>query len=78
MEYLLDNELGSMSDNYKEYYGWTDVDVSQSDIRAIAREELNMLQNDVGLALRRNTNRETNIHLDDVLYRIEKILDKEE
>lgn len=78
MEYLLDNELGSMSNNYKEYYGWTDVDVSQSDIRAIVREELNMLQNDVGVALRRNTNRETNIHLDDVLYRIEKILDKEE
>ncbi|MDF9796765.1 hypothetical protein OKW21_002028 [Catalinimonas alkaloidigena] len=78
MEYLSDNELGSMSDNFKEYYGWTEVDVSQSDIRAIVREALNMLQNDVGVALRRNTNRETSIHLEDVLYRIEKILDKEE
>ncbi|WPP51355.1 zinc-dependent metalloprotease [Catalinimonas niigatensis] len=78
MEYLLDTELSSMSDNYKEYYGWTEVDVSQSDIRAIAREELNMLKEDIGNALRRNSNRNTRLHLDDALYRIDQILKIEE
>jgi len=78
MAYMLNNEIGSMSSGFKAYFGWTDVDVSQSDIRAIVREELNMLQEDIGKALRRNNNRETRVHLDDVLYRIEKILDKED
>lgn len=78
MEYLLNNELGSMSDDYKEFYGWTEVDVSQSDIRAIVREELNMLKEDIGNALGRNSNRNTQLHLEDAVYRIDKIMEIEE
>jgi hypothetical protein len=76
-EQLMTEELPSVSARSREFYGWTDVDVSQSDIRAILREQLNMLHEDVKRAARRNVDRSTALHLEDVSYRIEKILNPE-
>ena len=76
-EYILSNELPSVSARAREFYGWTDVDVSQSDIRAIVREQLRMLNEDVQRAARRNIDRSTAVHLEDVSFRIEHILDPE-
>ncbi|MFP4093034.1 MAG: zinc-dependent metalloprotease [Cyclobacteriaceae bacterium] len=76
-EQLMTEELPSVSSRAKEFYGWTDVDVSQSDIRAIVREQLRMLNEDVQRAARRNVDRSTASHLDDINYRIEKILNPE-
>lgn len=76
--HLLTEELPNVSSRIREFYGWTDVDVSQSDIRSIVREQLRMLNDDVERAARRNSNRNTTLHLDDVSYRIEQILNPED
>lgn len=75
--FMMDNELPSVSSRAKEFYGWTDVDISQSDIRAIVREQLMMLNEDVQRAARRNVDRNTELHLMDISYRIDDILDPE-
>ncbi len=53
----------------------TRVDVSQSDIRAFVRGELNVLKAQIGQALRRNLDTATKYHLEDVVVRIEDILE---
>ncbi len=53
----------------------TRVDVSQSDIRAFVRGDLMGLQDDVEDALEGNLDSTTELHLQDVLARIELILD---
>ncbi|MCZ6917084.1 MAG: zinc-dependent metalloprotease [Gemmatimonadetes bacterium] len=53
----------------------TRVDVSQSDIRAFVRGELNVLKGQVQRALGRNLDTATRYHLDDVVVRIDAILD---
>lgn len=74
MEYLMTNELPSISRQFKSYMGWTDVDVSQSDIRPIVRDQLNILQQNVAQIKNRAANRATRVHLADVEKRIERIL----
>ncbi len=56
-------------------YSSTPVDVSQSDIRALARDQLLTLERDINRA--RMSDRYSRIHLDDVVYRIENILDQD-
>ncbi len=53
----------------------TSVEVSQSDIRAIAREELNILQNLTARASGRTGDMMSKIHLKDLNERIDRILD---
>lgn len=59
--------------------GWTNfftrVDVSQSDIRAFVRGELETLKSDVERTLRRRIDRTTQLHLRDIVVRIDDILD---
>ena len=59
-----------------EYF--TNVNLSQSDIRAVVRGELAALQRDIRNRLGAGTNRMTRLHLQDSLARIERILDPEE
>jgi hypothetical protein len=54
--------------------GFVNVSMSQSDIRAFARGELTDLRGQVRASLVRVTDRETRLHLNDVLARIEDIL----
>ncbi|SFU61484.1 protein of unknown function [Pustulibacterium marinum] len=67
MEYLMTNEQ-------KRSWGSTSVDVSQSDIRAVVRGELETLQKTIKNALYRTGDTMTKYHLKDMNERIEQIL----
>lgn len=54
--------------------GFVNVSMSQSDIRAFARGELVALQGEIRTALPRVTDRTTRLHLNDVLARVDQIL----
>jgi hypothetical protein len=56
-------------------FGFTNIDVSQSDIRAYVRGELEQLQTQVERALDRRGDDMRRLHLQDVKARIEKILE---
>jgi hypothetical protein len=70
-------EAADVPEAYEDYMIRTPVDVSQSDIRAYVRSELRILRGDVQEALRQVDDYRTGIHLEDVLVRIEQILDPE-
>ncbi len=53
----------------------TPVDVSQSDIRPFVRGELNVIKGQIQTALRRRLDTPTRYHLEDVVVRIDDILD---
>jgi hypothetical protein len=76
MNHLMNEELPEIPSGYKEYYGWTDVDVSQSDIRPIVRSQLETLLDDVQQS--QVSDRATQAHLADAEVRIEEILNPEE
>lgn len=76
MEYLMSNE---MSDQLRQFARFiTFVDVSQSDIRPIVRDELETLLDDVQRAQGRSNDRITEAHLQSVEVRIENILNPDE
>ena len=60
----------------EEYF--TNVNLPQSDIRAVVRGELETLQREIRNRLGAGTSRMTRLHLQDSLARIESILDPEE
>lgn len=72
MEYLMTEELPNISAQFRRFLGMTQVNVSQSDIRPMVREQLETLQTEV----RRSNSRDraTRIHLADLDQRIENIL----
>lgn len=75
LEELMTEELPSIPAQFRERIGWTQVNVSQSDIRPMVREQLVNLQGDVQRAAGRTNDRATVAHLNDVDRRIENILD---
>lgn len=78
MEYLMTEELPSIPDAFKDFIGWTDVNVSQSDIRPIVRNQLQILQDDVQNSMNRVGDRATGAHLADVEARIDNILNPDD
>ena len=78
MEFLMTQEqapLPAAFEEYREFFGFTSIDASQSDIRAYTRGELKTLQGEVKASLLKYAgNQEMNYHLQDVLQRIENIL----
>ena len=78
MEFLMTQEqtpLPAAFEEYREFFGLTSIDASQSDIRAYTRGELKTLQGEVKASLLKYAgNQEMNYHLQDVLQRIENIL----
>lgn len=73
MGHLMTNELQTFPDDFVELIGWTNVDVSQSDIRPIVRNQLELLLDDIrGTRVR---DRAMSAHLADAEVRIENILD---
>ncbi|GIV61122.1 MAG: glutaminyl-tRNA synthetase [Rhodothermaceae bacterium] len=75
LEYLMTEEVTPPPAAFREFVGFTPVKVSQSDIRALARGELQALRGEVQRARSRTTDRMTRLHLDDVLARIDDILE---
>ncbi|NND72230.1 MAG: zinc-dependent metalloprotease, partial [Rhodothermales bacterium] len=70
MEYLMTEEPDS---RFASFYGA--VDVSQSDIRPLVRGQLKELQTEARSAARRSRDAATRYHLDDVVDRIDAILE---
>ena len=77
LEYLMTQEGPSLPSFFSSF-GMAPVDVSQSDIRAYVRGELESLQTAVDRAARRTGDSMTRLHLRDVSARIDDILDNED
>lgn len=74
MEYLMTNEQESVPAQFRRFVSRTNVNVSQSDIRAVVRAELKALQSSVRNAVGRTGDTMSRIHLQDALERIDNIL----
>jgi hypothetical protein len=70
MEFLMTSQPGGGG-----FFGGPSVNVSQSDIRPIVREQLETLKGEVARAKTRTNDRATRIHLNDIERRIDNILD---
>lgn len=75
LEELMTEEVPSVPAQFRERIGWTEVNVSQSDIRPMVREQLENLQQDAQRVAARTGDRATAVHLRDVDRRIDEILD---
>ena len=75
LEYLMTAENQRKLSSFNGYRKSTVVNTSQSDIRSAARAELNNLKRDIRNGLGRTSDRMSRYHLQDVLERIDKILD---
>ncbi len=77
MDHLMNAEVESsdVPDAFEDYVIQTPVNVRQSDIRAYVRSELETLRGQVERALKVANDYQTGIHLEDVLARIDRILD---
>lgn len=74
LETLLTEEMPEVPTAFAEYAG-SGIDASQSDIRAITRSELRSLKDDIEDAIPQTSDNMTTIHLEDVLQRINDLLD---
>ncbi len=74
MEYLMTQEL-NIPAAFFGFGGFTAVDVSQSDIRAFVRGDLVTLRAAAQRAASRASDRTTRLHLEDVVIRIDRVLD---
>lgn len=74
MKYLMTEEQPAIPANFRRFVSRTNVDVSQSDIRAIVRAELKTLENTIKSGLSRTNDTMSRIHLTDALQRIDAIL----
>ena len=74
MEYLMKNEQTSIPPQFRRWISRTNVNVKESDIRPIVRAELKSLQRSVRSSAA-NSSGMKRIHLQDVVERIENILD---
>jgi len=75
MEYLMTEELPNVPAAFRTWAGYTPVDVSQSDIRPLVREQLKRLKTDIDRVAPGMGNRITKAHLEDLSERIGLILD---
>ncbi|MDC6405158.1 MULTISPECIES: zinc-dependent metalloprotease [Maribacter] len=75
LAYLMTAEDQKKLPDFGGYRKSTAVNTSQSDIRSVARAELNQLKRDVRNAIGRTSDRMSRYHLQDVEERIDHILD---
>ena len=78
MEDLMTEEVAAVPEALSAYFVATPVRVSQSDIRPYVRGELSALRVDIERALPGIRDEATRLHLQDVVVRIEEILDPAE
>ncbi|MBT8274169.1 MAG: zinc-dependent metalloprotease, partial [Bacteroidia bacterium] len=75
MNYLMTKEQAPIPARLRRFVTRTNVNVNQSDIRAVARAELKSLKRSVNSAIGRTGDTMSRIHLQDVVERIDDILD---
>jgi hypothetical protein len=73
LQYLMEKEQPSVPAEYADYIGITKVNVSQSDIRAIARAELKKIK--AMAASAKPSDSMSQYHLEDLVARIDEILE---
>jgi len=74
MESLMTDDLSGIPAQFRQFLGITNVNVNQSDIRPIVREQLELLHRDVKSSASNVRDRSTRIHLNDLDRRIDDIL----
>ncbi|MAQ75135.1 MAG: zinc-dependent metalloprotease [Aquimarina sp.] len=74
MEFLMTKDQPKVPENIRRWVERTEVNVSQSDIRAVVRAELNNLQRSVRSAIGRTNDTMSRYHLSDINERISLIL----
>lgn len=74
LEFIMKNEQGDVPAQFRRFISRTNVNVSQSDIRAVVRAELKALQSTVRSAVGSTGDTMSRIHLQDALERIDAIL----
>ena len=75
LEHLMKEEQEPVAANARAFTGFTPVDVSQSDIRPMARAELKKLKGMIQSAISRTSDAASRYHLEDCVARIDSILD---
>ncbi len=75
LKYLMTTEKQNLSRFNSPYVKQTVVNISQSDIRSVARAELQTLKRDVRSSIAMTRDRMTKYHLQDAVERIDMILD---
>ncbi|MCG8321069.1 MAG: zinc-dependent metalloprotease [Cytophagales bacterium] len=73
-EHLMTREQNSVSPSFRAFVGFTQVDVSQSDIRPLVRAELSALKSQIKSTISKTSDRMSRYHLVDALERIDNIL----
>ncbi|MGK7391651.1 MAG: zinc-dependent metalloprotease [Candidatus Cyclobacteriaceae bacterium M2_1C_046] len=76
MNHLL-NEAKDVTGSGNAYYVRTNVNISQSDIKPVVREQLRILERDIKNRMGRFNDRTTRIHYQDILERIDDVLNPE-
>jgi hypothetical protein len=75
MEYLLTEEQSPIPARFRAFVARTNVDVSQSDIRAVVKAELRTLRQDLDKAAKKMDSEMDRIHLMDCMDRIDGIME---
>ncbi len=75
LEYLMTSEQRQLPAAFRRFATQTSVNVSQSDIRSVARAELNILKRSIRGAIAQTSDSMSRYHLQDALERIDMILD---
>jgi hypothetical protein len=74
LEYLMKNEQPNFPEEFADFIGITSIDVSQSDIRAVARAELKRIK--AMAASAKSSDTMSQYHLEDLVARIDEIFEK--
>ncbi len=75
LSYLMNESPSAPTGAFRSFAGFTPVNVEQSDIRPIARAELNALKRQISAGIASAPNAITKAHLEDARERIDNILD---
>ena len=75
LNYLMTNEQPTIPAQFRRFVRRTNVNVNQSDIRAVVRAELNTLKRSIRAGIGRAGDSMSRIHLQDAIERIDNILD---
>ena len=78
MQWLMENEPPPIPARFARFFSNTKVNVSQSDIRAFVRGELEALKREIGATLNQRHNQATTYHLRDAVARIDAILEPDD
>jgi hypothetical protein len=75
LEFLMREEQEAIAQPMRSFTGFTLIDVSQSDVRPLARAELKKIKSQIFAAIPRTADQLSRYHLDDCIERINLILD---